>query len=299
MAKKSDWVIGIVLVSIGLLFFSSLFISTDETSGGGITSFSVGDKIGVVKIFGGIFDSEPINKQISKLRKDNSIKAIVLRIDSPGGGVGASQEIYTEVLKAREEKPIVVSMGSVAASGGYYVAAASNKIFANPGTVTGSIGVIAEFPYTEKFWDEKLGIRFNVLKSGKFKDSGSPVRKMTSQDSLQIQNLIMDSYEQFVQAIADGREMSIEQIKVYADGGVFTGRQAQEIGLVDEIGNFEDAVAYAAEIAGISGEPNLYEYKDPEKISIWDFLTEDASSLVDKVFTKVTTYPVLQYKLSF
>ncbi len=298
MAKKSDWIIGITLVSVGLLFFSSLLISTDETSSG-ITSFSVGDKIGIVKIFGGIFNSEPINKQLSKLRKDSSIKAIILRIDSPGGGVGASQEIYTEVLKAREDKPIIVSMGSVAASGGYYVAAASNKIFANPGTITGSIGVIAEFPYTEKFWDEKLGIKFNVLKSGKFKDSGSPVRKMTSQDSLQIQNLIMDSYEQFVEAIADGREMSIEQVKIYADGGVFTGRQAKEIGLVDELGNLEDAVAYAAEISGITGEPTLYEYKDPEKISIWDFITEDASGLIDKFLVRATTYPVLQYKLSF
>ncbi|KAA3598046.1 MAG: signal peptide peptidase SppA [Calditrichaeota bacterium] len=298
MAKKSDWIIGITLVSVGLLFFSSLLISTDETSSG-ITSFSVGDKIGVIKIFGGIFNSAPINKQISKLRRDNSIKAIVLRIDSPGGGVGASQEIYSEVLKAREGKPIIVSMGSVAASGGYYVAAASNKIFANPGTITGSIGVIAEFPYTEKFWDEKLGIKFNILKSGKFKDSGSPVRKMTRQDSLQIQNLIMDSYDQFVQAIADGREMSIEQVKIYADGGVFTGRQAKEIGFVDELGNFEDAISYAAEISGIIGEPNLYEYKDPEKISIWDFLTEDVSVLVDKFLVKATTYPVLQYKMSF
>lgn len=298
MAKKSDWIIGIILASIGILFFFSFLISFNKTSSG-IASFSVGDKIGIVKIFGGIFNSEPINKQISKLRKDNSIKAIILRIDSPGGGVGASQEIYAEVLKTREDKPIIVSMGSVAASGGYYVAAASNKIFANPGTITGSIGVIAEFPYTEKFWDEKLGIKFNVFKSGKFKDSGSPVRKMTSQDSLQIQNLIMDSYDQFVEAVAEGRDMSVEQIKIYADGGVFTGRQAKEIGLVDELGNLEDAVAYAAEISGIKGEPSLYEYKDSDKFSIWELLTEDASVLIDKFLVRATTYPVLQYKLSF
>ncbi|MCC7430840.1 signal peptide peptidase SppA [bacterium] len=298
MARKSDWIIGLVLAFFGIGFVFVLF-TPSENSENSITSFSIGEKIGVVKIIGGIFNSEPINKQINKLRKDKSIKAIVVRIDSPGGGVGASQEIYTEVLKAKEIKPVVISMGSVAASGGYYVASAGTKIVANPGTITGSIGVIAEFPYTEKFWDEKLNIKFNVLKSGKYKDSGSPVRQFTKDDSLALQGLIMDSYEQFVEAISTSRKMPVDTVYSYANGGVFTGRQALALGFVDELGNFEDAVKIAAELSGISGEPTLYEYKDEEELSLWNLLTGDASVLINRILTKTELNPVLQYKLSF
>jgi len=232
-----------------------------------------GDKIAIINIEGaivggsggfGIFGSasgaDDIARQIRRAGEDPSVKAIILRINSPGGSAAASQELHAEVCKARENGKIVVaSMSDVATSGGYYVACASDKIVANPGTITGSIGVIfSQLQYSELL--ERYGIRANVIKSGKYKDIGSPFRNMTAEERQILQDMIDDIYIQFVQAVAEGRQMNENEVLELADGRILTGRQAKEVGLVDELGNFQDAVDLAAEMSGIEGKPRVVEY---------------------------------------
>jgi protease IV len=181
---------------------------------------------------------------------------VILRVDSPGGGVGPSQEIHREVLRLKEKKPVVVSMGAVAASGGYYVSCAADKIIANEGTITGSIGVIMEFLNVERLF-EWAGLKSRVIKSGKYKDIGSGTREMTDEEKKLLQAMVDDVHDQFVSAIVESRGIERATVLSFADGRVFSGRQAKEIGLVDELGNFRDAVAKAAELAGIEGDPKL------------------------------------------
>jgi protease-4 len=205
---------------------------------------------------------------------------VVIRVDSPGGGVGPSQEIYTEIERLAAEKPVVVSMGSVAASGGYYVAAPAQRIVANPGTITGSIGVIMNFTNYQDLLD-KIGLKSNVITSGKHKDIGSSVRPMTDEDRAILQGLIDDVHQQFVAAVAKGRKLEIDVTSKLADGRVFTGRQAQAIGLVDDLGNFQDAVTIAAELSGIDDEPHLVYPPEPKKGFI-QYLLEETSSQLQK-----------------
>ncbi|ADL08889.1 signal peptide peptidase SppA [Thermosediminibacter oceani] len=204
--------------------------------------------------------SDHIVHQLHEASQDPSIKALVIRINSPGGSAAASQEIYQEVLKVKEAgKKVVVSMGDVAASGGYWVASAADKIVANPATITGSIGVIMEFQNVEGLF-EKLGLKVNVIKSAEHKDIGSPTRPMTEEERAIFQGMVDDIYNQFIDVVAKGRKMDREKVKELADGRIFTGRQAKELGLVDELGNFYDALKIAAELAGIEGEPEIKEY---------------------------------------
>jgi protease-4 len=211
-------------------------------------------------MFGSESGADDIAKQIKRAGEDSSVKAIILRINSPGGSAAASQELYEEVRKAREnDKIVVASMSDVAASGGYYVACGADKIVANPGTITGSIGVIfSQLQYSELL--EKYGVRSNVITSGKYKDIGSPLRNMTEEERQILQEMIDDVYSQFVHAVAEGRQMNESEVLALADGRIFTGRQAKELGLVDELGNFQDAVDLAAELAGIEGKPKMVEY---------------------------------------
>jgi protease-4 len=211
-------------------------------------------------MFGSESGADDIAKQIKRAGEDSSVKAIILRINSPGGSAAASQELHEEVRKAREnDKIVVASMSDVAASGGYYVACGADKIVANPGTITGSIGVIfSQLQYSELL--EKYGVRSNVIKSGKYKDIGSPLRNMTEEERQILQEMIDDVYSQFVHAVAEGRQMNESEVLELADGRIFTGRQAKELGLVDELGNFQDAVDLAAELAGIKGKPKMVEY---------------------------------------
>lgn len=218
--------------------------------------FIKGEKIGVVEVTGIIAKTKPIIDQLEKYERDDRIKAIILRVDSPGGVVGAAQEIYQAVNKTKATKKVVASMGSVAASGGYYIAAATDKIVANPGTITGSIGVIVEFSNVEKLI-EKMGLKSYSIKSGKFKDVGSPFREMTEEEKAYIKEVVNDIHVQFEKAVAEGRNMPIEKVHSLANGRIFTGRQAKALGLVDVLGNFQDAVDLAKNLAGIKGTPYI------------------------------------------
>ena len=215
------------------------------------------DSVAIIDVEGAIFDvSEPL-KQIKSYVDNSSVKALVVRVDSPGGSVAASQELYEELRRAKDKgKKVVVSMGAVAASGGYYVACAADEIYANPGTITGSIGVIAEFPNVEGLMD-KIGIRLETLKTGKFKDTGSAFRPMTEEEQNLLQDMLMDVYEQFVEAVAESRKMPVDDVKKYADGRIFSGRQALEYGFIDALGTQSDAIRRAGQLAGIEGEPRV------------------------------------------
>jgi protease-4 len=242
-------------------------------------TFALGEKVGVVEIQGIIADAKPIISQLKKFRKNEDIKAIVLRVDSPGGGVGPSQEIYSEVKKTTREKKVVASMGAIAASGGYYVAAAADHLMANPGTITGSIGVVMEFANVEELF-RKIGVSAYVIKSGEYKDVGSPLRKMTPEERKLLQGFIDDVHQQFVTAVAEGRKMPEEQIWAIADGRILSGAQAQKLGLLDSLGNIEDAIALAAELGGIKGEPSVV-YGEKRKFSVLEFIM--GSKVVDAI----------------
>ena len=187
------------------------------------------EKIGIIPINGAIRNSEPVVSQLVKFKRDKRVKAIILRINSPGGGVGASQEIYREVSKTVETKNVITSMGGIAASGGYYIAAAADKIVANPGTITGSIGVIMEFVQLEELF-QKIGIHLEVVKRGEFKDVGSPHRKLSERDRELMNNLISDIQEQFIDAVAGGRGLDKEKVREIADGRIISGAMAKELG---------------------------------------------------------------------
>ena len=221
----------------------------------------IGEKVAIVRIEGMITDSKDTVDEIKEYTKDPSIKAIVMRIDSPGGAVAPSQEIYEEIRKTVKKKKVVVSMGSVAASGGYYIASPATKIVANPGTLTGSIGVIMEIPNVEGLMN-KLGIKTEVVKSGKHKDMASIFRGIKKEDREILQNVLDNVHEQFIRAVSEGRKMLYDDVKQIADGRIFTGEQALKAGLVDELGDLEDAVQTAAKLSGIKGEPVVVGKKD-------------------------------------
>ncbi len=230
-----------------------------------------GDRVAVVRIEGVIVDSRDAIEELRKYRENPGVKAIVLRIDSPGGGVVPSQEIYSEVLKARAENKVkvVASMGNLAASGGYYIAAATDRIVANPGTLTGSIGVIMELANVQGLM-EKVGVQSVVIKSGKHKDLASPFRTMSVEDRAILQTVLDDVHDQFIQAVATGRAMKVEQVRDLADGRIFTGRQARTAKLVDELGDLQDAIKLAGKMGGIVGEPRVVETR--KRFSLRDLL---------------------------
>lgn len=211
------------------------------------------NQVGIIEVTGVIYDSDDIIAQIKKFRENDSIRAILLRINSPGGTVGPAQEIYREIQKTVPTKKVVASMGTVAASGGYYIAAAADGIMANPGTITGSIGVIMSYTnYKELF--EKIGLSSVVIKSGEFKDIGSPIREMTETEEGILQSFVDSTRKQFVEAVATGRDMPVDKVSALADGRIYTGEQAMGNGLVDRLGNLEDAIEWTGELAGIEGE---------------------------------------------
>lgn len=250
----------VVIISMAALFFL----------GQRDSAFEFGEKVAVVEIKGVIADSSETVQQLKKFRENEAIKAIVLRIDSPGGGVGPSQEIYAEVKRTTQTKKVVASMGAIAASGGYYVAAAADHLVANPGTLTGSIGVLMEFANVEELF-KKIGLSAVVLKSGDYKDTGSPLRQMTPKERALLQGFIDNVHQQFVAAVAEGREMSEESVRAIADGRILSGEQAQKLGLLDSLGNMEDAIVIAAELGGIEGEPSVV-YAEKKKFSILELL---------------------------
>ena len=284
--KRQRILLGLVAI-VGLLafFFILLFVIGQYVSGFGSRKFAFGDKIAVVEIRGLITQSQDIIEELHQYNDDDGVKAIILRIDSPGGGVGPSQEIYREVLKIKSnnKKKVITSMGSVAASGGYYIASASDLIVANPGTITGSIGVLMEFTNIEELF-RKIGIKGVVLKSGEHKDIGSPFREMTPEEKRLIQSVIDNVHQQFIQAVADGRKIDRLKVAQVADGRILTGEQAKQLGLVDQLGNLQDAIDTAAKMVGIEGKPLVLYPK--KKFSLLELLVEGITEAILKTLSE-------------
>ncbi|UNC93693.1 signal peptide peptidase SppA [Candidatus Contubernalis alkaliaceticus] len=288
----------IVMIAVAAVIVITLFLSVRDvflgrgdyapnkssSQGGGLALIYVEGEIsggrsqgaGIMTVSGGM---DHVLEQLRDARLNPSVEAVVLRVNSPGGTASATQEIHSEILKLREDgKVVVVSMSDMAASGGYYISVAADHIMANPGTTTGSIGVILQHISLEELFEE-LGIEFETIKSGEFKDIGDISRAMTSEEREILQSFSQDVYEQFVEAVASGRNMSKEQVLALADGRVFTGRQALELGLVDELGNIYDAVDRAAELAGMEGAPNIIGHGG---ITFWDiFFGSSINSPID------------------
>ena len=213
-------------------------------------------KVGMVEVRGIISSAETTLKLLGQFMEDESVRAVVLRVESPGGGVGASQEIYREVNRLAKLKPVVCSMGGVAASGGYYIASPCTKIVANPGTITGAIAVISSLPDMQGLF-QKIGVKLQVIKTGALKGAGQLDRPLSEAERAMLQATMDDVHQQFVQDVAKSRKLPVARVQALANGGVFTGRRAKELGLVDVMGNYTDAVRLAARLGGIRGKPKL------------------------------------------
>ena len=259
-----------------LLLIGSVVVVMNMMGGGG--RFAVGSGVGLVEVKGLIVDPQETVKQLADLGKDDRVKAVVVRIDSPGGVVGPSQEIHAEIRKLSARKKVVVSMGSIAASGGYYIAAGADRIVANPGTITGSIGVLMKFSNLEGLMG-KVGMKAFTLKTGRYKDVGSPARPMTDEEKAMLQGVIDSAHAQFVRAVAEGRKLPEAEVRKIADGRIFTGEQAQALKLVDRLGTLRDAVDEAGKLGGISGEPQVIRPPRKKKLLL-DMLVEEATDRI-------------------
>jgi len=241
-----------------------------------------GEKVGVIEIRGFITNPKSTLRQLKRFREDEEIRAIVLRIESPGGGVGPSQEIYQEVKKTAREKKIVASMGSVAASGGYYIAVGANGIIANPGTITGSIGVVLGYTNFREILD-KIGLVPVVVKSGEYKDMGSPTREMTEKEEALLQDMVDRIHKQFTSAIAESRQLDPQTVESLADGRILLGEEAKDLGLVDRLGNFEDATAWAGQLAGIKGKI-VTVYAKEKRFHLMKYIVDSSiSALIERI----------------
>ncbi len=277
----------IALIIIGIIVIISIIKFSVQKNEFNISHS--GD-IGILSLEGVLIKSDKFISQLKKYGKSNSIKGIIIKINSPGGSSATSQEIYEMIkwVKNKYKKPIFVAMESVAASGGYYVAIAADSIFALPSTLTGSIGVIMDFPQWEKALN-KIGVEMNVIKSGKLKDSGSPYRDFTENDKKYFQSLVDDVYEQFIQDVSESRNISLEKVRKLANGQVFTGRQAYNHKLIDKIGTTQNAIDLMAQKLKLGKNPKIVKPKK-EKIALIDILFGDIKNLV-KIFN---VYPTLQ-----
>ncbi len=292
--KKHPVVFGfLLLVVIGVFCFLILraVIPFERKS----ASFSSKDKIGVVTIEGVLRNSKDIIEQLDKYEKDDKVKAVILRVDSPGGAVGPAQEIFDKILRLKQSKKVIVSMGSIAASGGYYVACAADRIIANPGTITGSIGVVIQFSQIDDLL-KKIGLKTNVIKAGRYKDVGSPVRDMTADERKLIQVVIDDIHDQFVEVVVLHRNIPKEKMENIADARIFTGRQALTLGLVDELGNMEYAIDVASGLAGIKDEPEVV-YPEKKRKSFLRYLTSEMITAISEEFRGNDTDVCYLYKL--
>jgi protease-4 len=298
MSKSTRWfLISLAILAVPAIAVTLIFISM---IGGASRDFETtttgsGGQIALVEVKGVILESENVVRQLKGYR-DDGVRAVLIRIESPGGGVVASQEIYEEVRKTRDGgTPVVVSMGSLAASGGYYVACGSSLIVANRGTLTGSIGVISEFLELKDAL-AKLGIEVNTVKAGRLKDAGSPMRKMSETDRGYFQQLMDDVHSQFIDVVENERGLTHEEVVDLADGRVFTGEQAVELGLVDTLGTYEDAIAIAADLAGIEGTPSIV--RERKRRSLVDRWFGDIGESVADLKRELLDSPVLSYRLA-
>ena len=280
LTKKFFFFILVLLAFVGVSTIAKEWVIQQGTD----------NRVGIVDIIGVIQSSQNIIKQIKSFRDDKHTRGIILRIDSPGGAVGPSQEIYDEVLKTRKSgKIIYASMGTLAASGGYYIASAADQIFANPGTLTGSIGVIMAFSNAQGLL-EKIGLKPEIIKAGEYKDIGSPTRSMNQTEKSLLQDVVTDVHQQFIEAIANGRGMSIAEITKIADGRIFTGRQAYSLKLVDQLGGLQATIGQLAVKAGIIGTPNVIREKPNTGLLDWILKTELSPSIIGHLPS-----PSLQY----
>ncbi|OPY86052.1 MAG: putative signal peptide peptidase SppA [Syntrophus sp. PtaU1.Bin208] len=281
--KRHPVIWGILLLLILLLMFFFLIHGVTFIAGKRST-FTSTNKIGIVDVEGIIKDSTEVVENLQEFGKDDSVKGVILRINSPGGGVAASQEIYDAVMELRKRKKVLASMSSVAASGGYLVACAGEKIIANPGTLTGSISAVMYFTNAEELMS-KVGVKASVIKSGKYKDIGSPIREMTEEEKALLQGLVDDIYRQFIDVVIRHRAISSETIKNVADGRIFTGRQAQQLGLVDYLGDKQYAVKMMAKLVGIQGDPVIV-YPRKRYESMMDYFFQQTGSTLSSVLSR-------------
>ncbi len=287
MARSRDVVVAVIIVACFVVvigFFGLAMIGFLSTNDGAAFGTFGGGAVGIVEVYGQITESSgrQVVDDLERWYENNSIKAVVVHVNSPGGEVGISQEIYGAILRMRDYKPVVVSMAGVAASGGYYIACAADRVMANPGTVTGSIGTILSF-HTFEGAMEKLGIGLETVKSGELKDVGDYSRKMTEKERLMLSSVVMDGYEQFVEVVAEGRGMDKEEVYPLADGSIFTGSQAYNLGLVDTLGGLGEAVDMAAELAGMEPEPKVVRPYRREKFTVFDLLSGALGDLGQKI----------------
>ena len=288
--------VGLAFLSVGIGLFVIADAITSPAKSDEETSTVSGTRVALVEVKDVITSSEEVIRQLKKYQKNNNVKAIVVRVESPGGGIAPSQEIYETIKSIRNSgKPVVISMGSMAASGGYYISLGGSKIFANPGTLTGSIGVILEYPNYTQLMD-KVGVNMTTIKSGQMKDAGSPYRKSSKEDQKYFQELINNGYEQFIDAVVLERKIDRDKLLKLADGRVFTGRQAYDYNLVDTLGTYDDAIRYAGKLGGIEGEPKTV--KEKKKQTLLDIMM---SKIFDKPLSTASSLfssPNLQYKFS-
>lgn len=274
------WGLGSFFILISTFRLGALSINSSiETSG---------KKVGIVRIAGPIISSDSINSQLEKLKNRKDVSAIIIRIDSPGGLVAPTQEIYEKVKSIRSVKPIISSMGSVAASGGYYIALGSDTLIANPGTIVGSIGVIMNYPIATEFLD-KVGIKFETVKSGGLKDVGSYSREVTDADRRHLNEMVANIHSQFITAVEENREINRSELIKLADGRVFTGLQSKDLGLVDVLGTFEDAINLAGLLSDIKGKPKTVEINKKNN-SLFDLFTSNLEQATSSWFDELPAY---------
>ena len=292
--KRGIWTVVVIFggLFVMLLIFSVVMMSAfgDDSAFGGAAN-----QVGVIEVTGPIMESKKTVQDLRKFVDRDDIKGIVVRVDSPGGAVAPSQEIFQAVQRASDKKPVVVSMGSTAASGGYYIALGSEHIIANSGTVTGSIGVISQLFNVEGLL-EHIDVEVNTVKTGKYKDAGSPFREFGPEDRAYFAELLDDIYLQFIEDVAKARDMELDEVRELADGRVFTGRQAKEYGLVDELCTFQDSVDWVKDKAKIKGRAELV-YPAKEDLGFLSTLIEGASKTAVRE-VKSQHSPVFEYRMS-
>ncbi|WP_370571754.1 signal peptide peptidase SppA [Methanomethylovorans sp.] len=299
--RKSRWKMYLVVAGFLVILIGASLAAIMGTFDGDL--YSTGDKIAVIYVegsivSGSIYDGlgyatpDGVNENIRKAMEDESVKAIVLRVDSPGGSSTAGEEIYEEVKRAHDKgMPIVVSMGNVAASAAYHISVPADVIVANPSTMTGSIGVIWTFENMSAYYDQE-GIKFHIAKSGEFKDMGGSWRGLSDEEKEYADSVIMEVYETFVINVAEGRNMSVSEVKDLADGRIYTGKKAKELGLVDELGNFYDAIDIATELADIEGEPTVVYMNKPSLSSLlFGSESETSNASVEEILKRYEESP--------
>ncbi|HEX9455502.1 MAG TPA: signal peptide peptidase SppA [Candidatus Binatia bacterium] len=270
MAKKFSILrgLGILFVLVLVVFTGTFFFAYLSGGDSKVLALFSGDGVGVLQIDGAIDDSRSVIAELRRFREMPWVKAIVVRVDSPGGAVAPTQEIFEEIQRLKKRKPVIASMGSVAASGGYYIASACDKIIANPGTLTGSIGVIMQLTNVEELM-KKIGVKGYNVKSGANKDIGSPFQPLSPEGREILQSVIDNVHSQFIVAVAKGRGLDEARVRKLADGRIYSGAQAKDLGLVDQFGTLEDAIEVAAKRANLSGEPAVYQSR-PEQERWWE-----------------------------